>query len=196
MIFSISSVNSHHKDDISLTNEVVEEDSLFQDYIDLGVRLEKDSLLTIDPVTFAAAAIIVHYSESNIKPSAVGKDQTGIFQITDKNRKALNIPDLTNKTRKEQLVYYEKYLRSCRNLNKVKTCLDLHVLNFSPSRFNSKVLSKVTNKWLKALDKTRDGIITRKDLALFQKKRVRCSNQTTIIYDQMFKNNIDVDNLL
>lgn len=191
MMFSITSFGNHSKVDNIPKEDIVEEDSLFQDYMNLAINL--GDLITIDPATFAAACITVHYSESNFQKNVIGDNHSvGIWQVTKKTRKALSIPDISNMTIKEQLVYYEKYLRACPKnaLSKVKNSIDLHVLHFAPFRTNKNILSKVCNKHLRGLDRDKDGVITREDLKLFQEKRIRNSQQVTNIYDQFFNSKV------
>lgn len=192
MMFSLTSVESHHISDLVPNEEQIEEDSLFQDYMNIGKRLQDQNLISIDAATFAAASITVHYSESNLNPKANYDNQTGIFQITKSTRQLLNIPELSNLTRKEQLVYYEQYLRACSSkaLLKVKNSIDLHILHFAPSRTNKIILSQVTNKGLRGLDRNKDNVITREDLRLFEKDQLKYSQQISHIYDQFFKNSI------
>lgn len=166
----------------------IKEEGLFDKYVKVGENLQ--DLLSIDPVEFAMLSMVVHYCESNINTKAAGKginkasSQTGIFQITESTRKALNIPELAELSIDDQLKYYECFLRNCnkRYLKQVKNSVDLHKLHFAPSRFNSKVLSVVTNKYLKALDFNNDDVITEEDLLIFQKKRIKNNNQISIFF--------------
>lgn len=193
MMFALTSCENH-KTDILPKEEVVEEDSLFQDYMNLGQILKLENRIKLDAATFAAACMIVHYCESNLVTNITGKginndaNQTGIFQITEKTRKLLKIPELKKLSRKEQIYYYGVYLRACpkKALLSIKTSIDLHILHFAPFRYNRKILSKVSNHYLKALDKNKDNIITENDLILFEKSRIKNSKQISHIYDQFF----------
>lgn len=189
MIFTLISCENH-KTDIFPNEEVVEEDSLFQDYMNIAYRL--GDLITIDAATFAAASITVHYSESAYQNVTGDADSNGIFQATKATRKALNISSMENMPVREQLVQYEVFLRACskKALQSIKNSEDLHALHFAPSRMFSKILSKASNRNLKALDKNKDGVITRDDLKLFQQQRVKDSQQVKIIYDQFFNNKV------
>ncbi len=168
----------------------IEENSIFNCYVEVGKRMQ--DVLTIDPYEFAIASMIVHYAESNLKPNAYGKgintasSQIGVFQLTEATRQALNIPKLDSLTLSEQLLYYEKYLRNCnkRYLAAVKNSIDLHILHFAPSRYNKTILSRVTNKYLAALDLNKDNVITKEDLLKFQIKRAKNNNQIQTFIDQ------------
>lgn len=168
--------------------EKIQEVSLFQEYTNLGIRLQ--DVLKIDAVTFAAASLIVHYSESGLKTNVIGDNfSMGICQLTATTRLGLNIPlDITNQSIKQQLIYYEMFLRACpkKALARIKNSVDLHALHFAPSR-TSEVLSKASNKNLQALDFDNDSFITKKDLKLFEEKRIKESSQLTNLYNSFFQ---------
>lgn len=191
-MLSLNSCDNNQTPQLLSNEEVIEENSLFQDYIEIGNRLQ--DVLNIDAVTFAAASMIVHYAESGLQTNVIGDNYSmSICQLTKQTRKLLNIPnDIKNSSRKQQLIYYESYLRACskKALASIKNSVDLHALHFAPSRVNKKVLSKVSNRNLKALDFDNDGIISKNDLLLFEKHRMQESKQVTNIYDQFFNQKV------
>ena len=173
---------------LSNKEEKIQEVSLFQEYINIGTRLQ--DVLNIDAVTFAAASLIVHYSESGLKTNAIGDNfSMGICQLTATTRSGLNIPlDITHQSIKQQLIYYEMFLRACpsKALARIKNSVDLGALRFAQSR-NNEILSKVTNKNLKALDFDNNSYITKEDLKLFEEKRIKESSQLTHLYNSFFQ---------
>lgn len=159
------------------------EQKVFDEYIKCGERLLKDSLITISATEFARAATIVAYCESGLETTIKsGDNSVGIHQITVKNLLKLKTnPDkYTQMSIQEQIIIHEKFLRKInhRFLKSIKNPIDFHILNFAPSNYNKKVLSSTNNKYLKALDKDKDQIITDNDFVLFQDMRIAtCKNQ-------------------
>lgn len=188
LMFSLASCDNNQSNQLLPNEEVIEENSLFYQYLKLGNRLQ--DVLSIDPATFAAASMIVHYSESGFQYGVIGDNfSMGICQLTIGTRKALGIPnDISKASTEQQLIYYERFLRACskKALRSIKNSVDLHAVHFAPSRATNKILSKVSNRNLKALDRDGDGSITKKDLYLFEKHRLKESRQMTNIYDQFF----------
>lgn len=166
-------------------NDMSIEDIVFQEYYNMGKRLLQDNLITIPASQFAKIATIVAYCESNLNTKANKLDQQGIFQITEDTRKACNIPEQYDLSIDEQIKCHEIFLRKCsvKALRSIKTSVDFHALNFAPSRVFQDTLSKVTNKYLAALDFTRDNIITKEDLKIFQKKRVKNNKYIYNLYN-------------
>ena len=161
------------------------EQQVFNEYIECGERLLKDSLISISPKEFARAATIVAYCESGLRTNIKSGDPSiGLNQITIKNLLSLNTdPDTFKKMNiKEQVIVYEKYLRNVHKpiLKACKSSIDFHVINFAPSNAKKKILSKATNKYLVALDLNKDQVITKEDFVLFQDHRVSKTNKTFI----------------
>ena len=150
---------------------------IYNAYLLVGERLKLDNLITISAQSFAKAATIVAYCESDFNSKSIKLDQQGIAQITKDTRTACNIPDQLNLTIEDQVYYHEQFLRKCstKALRAIKSSVDFHALNFAPSRTFSDTLSKVSNKWLAALDFTKDNIITREDFEIFQAKKIKQS---------------------
>lgn len=189
MMFSITSFGNHSKLDLFPKEEKVDENSLFQDYMNLAIRL--GNRISIEPAQFAAASMIVHYAESGLQTTVKGDNHsTGIWQCTKGTRKALKIPEMSNLLRQEQLLYYEKFLLACpkKALLAIRNSVDLHTLHFAPSRTRNQILCEASNHNLKALDRNKDGVITKDDLLLFEEHRIKQSEQITVLYNQFFKN--------
>lgn len=151
---------------------------IYKAYVLVGQRLLEDNLISITPKMFANFATVVAYCESDFNSKSVKLDQQGIAQITKDTRSACNIPDQLDLSVEQQVEYHELFLRKCsiKALRSVKSSVDFHALNFAPSRIFQDTLSKVSNKWLAALDFTKDDIITRDDFRLFQNRRIKQSS--------------------
>ena len=161
------------------------EERVFFEYTKCGERLLKDSLISISPTEFARAATIVAYCESGLKTNVKsGDNSVGIHQITVTNLLNLKTSpeEYTNMDVSEQIKIHEKFLRSVnrRFLKSMKTPIDFHIINFSPSKYNKNILSSTSNKYLKALDKNHDRLITVIDFVLFQDARINHSKNKFI----------------
>jgi len=135
--------------------------------------LKEKGLISISPDSFAKAATIVMWCESGLNTKSDSQGQQGLNQLLPSTRKLIGAPkDIRDKSFKQQLEYFERYLILTNKSQKVKCSIDLHALNFAPSRFHKDVFCK-TSKGLKALDRNKDGVISRQDLYLFQQKRIK-----------------------
>lgn len=136
---------------------------------DLGSSLP----ITISPERFADACMVVYWCESRVSPDAVSKDghdSQGFFQPTAKTRRRLGIPKkICHMTFEQQIPFLKLYLLKSKKLHLVKNTLDLHELNFAPGNMGKRRLSG----YIKGLDRDHDGIITRHDLYLFEKDRIK-----------------------
>jgi len=135
--------------------------------------LKEKGLISISPDSFAKAAIIVMWCESRLETKSQDKlGSQGLNQLLPSTRKLIGAPnDIRNKSFREHLEYFEAYLVLTGKSNQIECSIDLHALNFAPSRFHKEVFCK-TSKGLKALDKNQDGVISRQDLHLFQQKKI------------------------
>lgn len=135
--------------------------------------LKEKGLISISADSFAKAAIIVMWCESRLETKSQDKlGSQGLNQLLPSTRKLIGAPvDIRNKSFREHLEYFEDYLILTGKSRQIQCSIDLHALNFAPSRFHKEVFCK-TSKGLKALDKNKDGVISRQDLHLFQQKRI------------------------
>ena len=135
--------------------------------------LKEKGLISISPDSFAKAAIIVMWCESGLETKSQDRlGSQGLNQLLPSTRKLIGAPvDIRNKSFREHLEYFEDYLILTGKSQQIQCSIDLHALNFAPSRFHKEVFCK-TSKGLKALDKNKDGVISRQDLHLFQQKRI------------------------
>lgn len=139
--------------------------------LDISNRLDALGYLSVSPEKFATFIWKVSYCESGHKVKAKSRDQLGLWQMTADTRKKLRVKHGCINTQAEN---YFKFLKAGgRKLRRIKTSVDLHCYNFAPARFTQDTLSQVTNDGLRALDFNKDSIITKEDLKLFQKKRLK-----------------------
>lgn len=135
--------------------------------------LKSKGVISIHPDSFAKAAIIVMWCESNLNTKSDSKGQQGLNQLLPLTRELIGAPkDIRNKSFREHLNYFESYLILTGKSQKIKCSIDLHALNFAPSRFHKEIFCNTTSG-LKALDKNKDGVISREDLKIFQNKRIK-----------------------
>lgn len=142
--------------------------------LDIANRLDKLGYLSVTPKQFASFMWIVSYCESGHKVNAKGKDAAGsigLFQMTKETRSRLKVKHGGLKVQAEN--YYKFLKAGGRKLRYIKNSVDLHCYNFTPGNFKKDTLSQVTNPQLKALDLNKDSVITREDIRMFQKKRLK-----------------------
>lgn len=142
--------------------------------LDIARRLDSLGYLSVKPEQFASFIWKVSYCESGHKLKAKGKDAAGslgLWQMTADTRKRLKV---RHGGMSIQADNYFKFLAAGGNkLKRIKNSIDLHCYNFTPANFKRDTLSQVTNKDLKALDLNKDSVITREDIILFQKQRLK-----------------------
>lgn len=142
--------------------------------LDISKRLDALGYLSVSPEKFATFLWNVSYCESGHKVKSKGKDgagSLGLWQMTADTRKKLRVKHGCINTQAEN---YFKFLKAGgKKLRRIKTSVDLHCYNFAPARFTQDTLSQVTNDGLRALDFNKDSIITKEDIILFQKKRLK-----------------------
>jgi len=143
-----------------------------KDYcLEISKRLDKLGYLSVSPEKFATFIYKVALCESGHKVNAKSGDQLGLWQMTGETRKKLKVRHGCMKIQSEN---YFKFLRAGgRKLRLIKNSVDLHCYNFTPANFRKDTLSQVTNDGLRALDFNKDSIITREDIRLFQRKRIK-----------------------
>lgn len=142
--------------------------------LDIAKRLNELGYLSVSPEQFASFIWKVSYCESGHKVKAKGTDAAGslgLWQMTADTRKKLKVRHGGLSVQAEN---YFKFLAAGGNkLRWIKSSIDLHCYNFTPSNFRKDTLSQVTNDGLRALDLNQDSVITREDIKLFQKKRLK-----------------------
>lgn len=146
--------------------------SLKEYCLEIAHRLDKLGYLSVSPEEFSEFIYIVSYCESGHKLNATDGISVGLWQITTENRKRLKLKPPT--TLENQADNYFRYLKAIgkKRVRSIKNSVDLHCYNFS-LRDKDGILSRVTNKGLDALDLNRDSVITKEDIRLFQKKRLK-----------------------
>lgn len=142
--------------------------------LDIAKRLDKLGYLSVSPDKFASFMWVVSYCESGHKIDVKGKDAAGsigLFQMTKETRSRLKVKHGGLKVQAEN---YFKFLKAGgKRLRHIKNSVDLHCYNFRPPIFTRDTLSQVTNPQLEALDFNKDSVITREDIRLFQKKKLK-----------------------
>lgn len=142
--------------------------------LEISHRLNDLGYISVTPEQFAEFIWKVSYCESGHKIDAKGKDAAGsigLFQMTEETRQRLKVSHGGLKVQAEN---YFKFLKAGgKRLRHIKNSVDLHCYNFRPPIFTRDTLSRVTNPQLKALDLNKDSVITREDIRLFQKKRLK-----------------------
>lgn len=142
--------------------------------LDIAQRLDALGYLSVSPEQFASFIWKVSYCESGHKVKAKGTDgagSLGLWQMSKETRKRLKV---RHGGLSVQANNYFKFLAAGGNkLRWVKSSIDLHCYNFTPANFMKDTLSQVTNDGLRALDFNKDSVITREDIILFQKKRLK-----------------------
>jgi hypothetical protein len=148
----------------------------------VGDELKKFGL----PITakeYAKMAVVVAYCESNLETTTTAKDGSqGLFQFTRSTRKILQTGDIKDATFGEQVSYHFRYLICSGKITQIKTVVDLHQINFAPSSNLKKEVICKSNFYLSGLDIDRDSLITRKDLSMFEKSRVKNNSEINKIY--------------
>lgn len=142
--------------------------------LDIANRLDKLGYLSVTPKQFASFMWVVSYCESGHKVNAKGKDAAGsigLFQMTKETRSRLKVKHGGLKVQAEN--YYKFLKAGGRRLRYIKNSVDLHCYNFTPANFKRDTLSQVTNPQLEALDLNKDSVITREDIRMFQKKKLK-----------------------
>lgn len=142
--------------------------------LDISKRLDDLGYLSVTPEQFAEFMYKVSYCESGHKINAKGKDSAGsigLFQMTEDTRQRLKVKHGGLKVQAEN--YFKFLAAGGKRLRYIKNSVDLHCYNFRPPIFMRDTLSRVTNKDLRALDLNKDSVITREDIKLFQKKRLK-----------------------
>ena len=142
--------------------------------LDISKRLDALGYLSVTPEQFASFIWKVAYCESGHKIDAKGKDAAGsigLFQMTKETRQRLKVSHGGLKIQAEN--YYKFLKAGGKKLRWIKNSVDLHCYNFTPANFRKDTLSRVTNPQLEALDLNKDSVITREDIRLFQKKRLK-----------------------
>lgn len=142
--------------------------------LDIANRLNDLGYLSVTPEQFASFMWIVSYCESGHKVNAKGKDAAGsigLWQMTKETRNRLKVKHGSLNVQAEN---YFKFLKAGgKRLRWIKNSVDLHCYNFTPANFRKDILSRVTNNGLRALDLNKDSVITREDIRLFQKQRLK-----------------------
>lgn len=142
--------------------------------LDIAKRLDALGYLSVTPEQFASFMWVVSYCESGHKINAKGKDAAGsigLFQMTKETRSRLKVKHGGLNVQAEN---YFKFLKAGgRKLKCINNSVDLHCYNFTPANFKRDTLSQVTNPQLKALDLNKDSVITREDIRMFQKKKLK-----------------------
>ena len=144
------------------------------DCLDISKRLDDLGYLSVTPEQFAEFMYKVSYCESGHKINAKGKDSAGsigLWQMSKETRRKLKVTHGGLNIQAEN--YYKFLVAGGKKLRYIKNSVDLHCYNFTPGNFRKDTLSRVTNPQLEALDLNRDGVITREDINLFQKKRLK-----------------------
>lgn len=142
--------------------------------LDISKRLDDLGYLSVTPEQFAEFMYKVSYCESGHKINAKGKDSAGsigLWQMSKETRRKLKVTHGGLNIQAEN--YYKFLVAGGKKLRYIKNSVDLHCYNFTPGNFRKDTLSRVTNPQLEALDLNRDGVITREDINLFQKKRLK-----------------------
>ena len=139
--------------------------------LDIAKRLDALGYISVTPEQFASFIWKVSYCESGHRVNVKSGDQLGLWQMTAETRRKLKV---THGGLTIQANNYFKFLaKAGTKLRRVKSSIDLHCYNFAPARFTQDTLSQVTNDGLRALDFNKDSVITREDIKLFQKKRLK-----------------------
>lgn len=151
---------------------IPEKPKTIMDYcLEISHRLNDLGYISVSPEKFAEFMYKVSYCESGHKVKAKNGDQLGLWQMTADTRKKLKVRhgglDIQAKN------YYKFLAAGGKKLRWIKSSVDLHCYNFTPANFRKDTLSQVTNDGLRALDLDKDSIITRQDIILFQKKRLK-----------------------
>lgn len=136
--------------------------------------LKSKGVISIHPDSFAKAATIVMWCESRLETTSQDRlGSQGLNQLLPQTRELIGAPkDIRNRSFREHLDYFESYLILTGKSQKIKCSIDLHALNFAPSRFHKEIFCNTT-PGLKALDENKDGVISREDLKIFQNKRIK-----------------------
>lgn len=155
------------------------EKTLMDYCLDISNRLNDLGYISVSPEQFASFIWKVSYCESGHELKAKGDSGSiGLWQMTKDTRKRLKV---SNGGMEVQVENYFKFLAAGgRRLRYIRNSVDLHAYNFRPPIFMKDTLSQVTNKRLRALDLNGDSVITREDIRLFQKKRLKNMNSIEI----------------
>lgn len=139
--------------------------------LDIAKRLDDLGYLSVTPEEFASFIWKVSYCESGHRVNVKSGDQLGLWQMTADTRSRLKVRHGGLNTQAEN--YYKFLANAGTKLRWIKSSVDLHCYNFTPANFRKDTLSQVTNDGLRALDLNKDSVITRQDIILFQKKRLK-----------------------
>lgn len=142
--------------------------------LDIANRLNDLGYLSVTPEQFASFIWKVSYCESGHKVKAKGKDSAGslgLWQMSKETRQRLKVRHGGIEVQAEN--YFKFLVNAGIKLRWIKGSVDLHCYNFTPANFRKDTLSRVTNPQLEALDLNKDSVITRQDIILFQKKRLK-----------------------
>lgn len=142
--------------------------------LDIAKRLDALGYLSVSPEQFASFIWKVSYCESGHKVKAKGKDNAGslgLWQMSKETRQRLKVRHGGLTTQADN--YFKFLANAGTKLKYIKSSVDLHCYNFTPANFRKDTLSQVTNDGLRALDLNKDSVITRQDIILFQKKRLK-----------------------
>ena len=155
--------------------EIVHTKTLKDYCLDISKRLDSIGYLSVSPEKFSEFIFIVALCESGGEIKIKGRDSAGsygLWQMSESTRNKLKVRQ--GNCLSSQSENYYKFLVAVgkTKIRSVKNSVDLHCFNFAPSRNKDGVLSKVTNPQLEALDFNKDGVITREDFKLFQKKEI------------------------
>lgn len=142
--------------------------------LDISLELDRLGYLSVKPEEFASFIWKVSYCESGHKINVKGKDgagSLGLWQMSKETRQRLKVK---HGGLNVQASNYLKFLKAGgKKLRWIKSSVDLHCYNFTPMNFRKDTLSQVTNEGLRALDINKDSVITREDIRLFQKQRLK-----------------------
>lgn len=156
----------------------------------LGEDLKENYGLKISPSTFADAAIIVLWCESELSTTATsvdGYDSQGINQLTADTRQKLGIPkDIKDDDFATQVQYFKKYLIATGKIPQIQNSVSLHCMNFSPKSSPAAQTFCTAKGCLRNLDLNKNGQIDRKDFFIFQRKRTEKNPTMAKIFFQHY----------
>lgn len=158
---------------ISISKNIPPPEKTLKDYcLDISNRLNNLGYISVSPEQFASFIYKVSYCESGHKIKARGDSGSiGLWQMTAKTRNRLGVKHGGIEVQVEN--YFKFLAAGGKKLRLIKNSVDLHCYNFTPGNFLKDTLSQVTNERLRALDLNKDSVITREDIKLFQKLRLK-----------------------